>query len=106
MNSIETLTMFFGWCSAINIGVILSGVLFFGACHEWAGRLSGKIFGVTTEEAKVTFFRVFQQYRLAVVVLFTTTIIMRWPCPAISSFLTYRYDAYILNSFFIVLYCK
>jgi len=69
MNSVETLATFFGWCAAINIGIILLGVLFFGVAHEWVGRISAKIFGVTNEEAKATFFRVFQQYRLALVVL-------------------------------------
>ena len=69
MNSIETLATFFGWCTAINFGIILLGVSFFGVAHEWAGRISAKVFGVTNEEAKATFFRVFQQYRLALVVL-------------------------------------
>ena len=36
---------------------------------SFAGKLSAKMFGVTKEEAKATFFRVFQQYRLAFVVL-------------------------------------
>ncbi len=69
MNSIETLTTFFGWCTVINFGVILLGLLLFSVFHEFAGKLSAKMFGVTNEEAKATFFRVFQQYRLAFVVL-------------------------------------
>jgi hypothetical protein len=59
MNSIETLATFFGWCTVINLGIILLGVSFFGVAHEWAGRISAKVYGVTNEEAKVTFFRVF-----------------------------------------------
>lgn len=69
MNSIETLTTFFEWCTAINFGILLAAGSFFAVAHEWAGRISAKIFGVTNEEAKATFFRVFQQYRLALVVL-------------------------------------
>ena len=69
MNSIETLATFFGLCAVINLGIILLGVLFFAVAHEWVGRISAKLFGVTNEEAKATFFRVFQQYRLALVVL-------------------------------------
>ena len=69
MNSIETLATFFGWCTVINIGIILLGVLLASVAHEPLGKLNAKIFGVTTEEAKVTFFRVFQQYRLAVAIL-------------------------------------
>ncbi len=69
MNSIETLTTFFGWCTVINLGVILLLALFFSVFHEVAGKLHAKMFGVTKEEAKATFFRVFQQYRLAWAVL-------------------------------------
>ena len=69
MNSIETLATFFGWCTAINIGIILFGLLLWSVFHEGIGNRRAKIFGVTKEEAKVTFFRVFQQYRLAVAVL-------------------------------------
>ncbi len=69
MNSIETLTTFFGWCSVINLGALLLATLFFSVLHEFAGKFHAKIFGVTKEEAKATFFRVFQQYRLAWVIL-------------------------------------
>ena len=48
----------------ILLNVILS--MFF---HEGVGKLNAQIFGVTKEEAKATFLRVFQQYRLAFVVL-------------------------------------
>ena len=69
MNSIETLATFFGWCAAINVGVLLLGVLTFSIFHDAFGRISAKTFGITKGEAAVTFFRVFQQYRVALVVL-------------------------------------
>jgi len=69
MNSIENLATFFGLCAVINFGIILLAVLFFGFAHEFTGNISAKIFGVTKEEAKATIFRVFQQYRLAFMVL-------------------------------------
>ena len=69
MNSIETLATFFGWCTVINVGIILLAVLFFGIFHDFAGKVHAKMFGITEEEAKAAFFHVFQQYRLAVVVL-------------------------------------
>ncbi len=56
-------------CTAIKIGIVLLGVSFFGLAHDWAGMITAKVFGVTSEDAKVTFLRVFQQYRLALVVL-------------------------------------
>lgn len=69
MEIIETLTTFFGWCAVINFGIMLLGVSFFSVFHGFAGRISARMFGITEQDAKVTFFRVFQQYRLALVVL-------------------------------------
>ncbi len=69
MNSIETLATFFGWCAVINIGIILFGALKLSLFHEWVAKLNAKIFGITKEEAKRGVFHVFQQYRLAFVVL-------------------------------------
>jgi|TARA_B100001964_G_scaffold197539_1_gene222616 hypothetical protein len=43
--------------------------LFFSVFHEWTGEISGKMFGVPKEQAKATFFHVFQQYRLVLVTL-------------------------------------
>lgn len=68
MNSIETLATFIGWCAVINIGIILVALAFFSVAREWMVRISVKIFDVSDDEAKVTLFRVFQQYRIAVVV--------------------------------------
>ena len=69
MDSIETLETFFGLCTLINFVILLLFLLFISLFHEWAGKLSAKLFGITKEEAKATFFRVFQQYRLAFVML-------------------------------------
>ena len=69
MNSIETLATFFGWCSVINIGIILLFLMFVSAFHEGFGEISARMFGVTKEEAKATFFRIFMQYRIAFAVL-------------------------------------
>ena len=62
MNSIKTLATFFGWCAVINFGVLVGALAFFAVAHEWAGRISAKLFGVTNAEAKATFFHVFQHF--------------------------------------------
>ncbi len=70
MTSIETLTTFFGWCSVINI-VILLGLLVRGIVvrklklAEWA-------FGVSEEEVKTAYVNVFMQYRSAILILNVT----------------------------------
>ncbi len=69
MNSIQTLATFLGWCTVINIGVILLLLLGLSVFREGIGELSAKMFGITKEEAKATFFRFFMQYRLAFAIL-------------------------------------
>ncbi len=69
LNSLETLTTFLGWCTVINIGFLLFFLLLIGLFHDFFGQRSAKIFGVTEAEAKATFCRVFQQHRIAVLVL-------------------------------------
>ncbi len=68
MTSIETLTIFFGWCSVINIGflllLLLRGII--------VRKLAAKVFGVTTEEVKAAYMNVFMQYRNATLVLSVT----------------------------------
>ena len=53
----------------LNFAVILLAVLIWSLFHEGMANLHAKIFGITREEAKVTFFRIVQQYRLAVAFL-------------------------------------
>ena len=72
MHSIDTLATFFG-SAVISFGVLLVGALFFGIFHEGVGKISAKLLGVTTEEAKATFVGAFQQYRRALVVLLFPT---------------------------------
>lgn len=69
MSSIESLATFFGWCTIMNIGLIILVFLLFSVFHEFFSKITAKMFGVTKEEAKVTFLRVFMQYRIAFVVL-------------------------------------
>ena len=62
--SIESLTTFLGWCTVMNLTVL---ILFFGvlvAANEGVGQTTAKWFGVTPEDTRVTLFRMFMQYRL------------------------------------------
>lgn len=69
MNSIQILATFFGWCTVIDVGIVALVLLIFTVFHDGAGALVAKMFGVTKEEAKVTFLRTFMQFRIAIVVL-------------------------------------
>ena len=69
MNSIKTLAAFFGWCTVINIGLILIALFGISLFHDVIVDLTTAIFGVARDEVDATFFRVFMHYRLAIVVL-------------------------------------
>ena len=68
MNDINTLTTFFGWCTIINI-VFLVGLLIRGLLLR---NFAANFFGVTTEEMKLAYMRVFLQYRNATLLLSLT----------------------------------
>jgi len=69
--SIEALASFFGWCSVINIGLILLLVLLTAVVNKdgFPFDVIAKIFGISIEQTRATHFRVFQQYRVAVLML-------------------------------------
>ena len=68
MNSIQTLATFFGWCTVLDVGLVLLALLLVSIFHDGIGTLTAKMFGVTNEEAKATLLRTFMQFRIAVAV--------------------------------------
>lgn len=67
--NLEIITTFFGWCSVINIGLlVLAGVLWILGKDAF-GKFGATLFGVTREEMKATFRRVLLQYRAAIIIL-------------------------------------
>jgi len=66
MISLETLTTFFGWCTVINIGILLAFLIAMSVIKKdgFFITVTVKIFGNTQEDTVATMFRVFQQYRL------------------------------------------
>ncbi len=68
MNSIQTLATFFGWCTVINIVIIIIVFVFTNFLHDLFGRIIAKMFGVSEQAAKETLLRVLMQYRVAFVV--------------------------------------
>jgi len=67
--NIETIATFFGWCTVINIGCLVFAGLFWILAKEWFSQFGATLFGVTSEDLKVTFLRVLMQYRAAIFIL-------------------------------------
>ncbi len=68
MNSIDTLATFFGWCIVINLVLLTLAFFVFTVVREDFARLMSKLFGISTEESKITLFRMFHLYRLLFIV--------------------------------------
>ena len=69
MLTMDNLTTFLGWCTAINAGILLLVLVFFTIYYEWVGKLSARLFGIANDEAKAALFHIFQQYQQAFAIL-------------------------------------
>lgn len=71
MTSLEPVTAFFGWCTVLNMAFILLVALLTSIVNKdgFPFTFAAKMFGITMDEVKSTHFRVFQQYRFAVLAL-------------------------------------
>jgi len=68
MNTIETMTEFFGWCSLINIVVLfLSSILIIGL-RRTALRIHGKMFNLDEETLSKAYLQYLAQYKIATIV--------------------------------------
>jgi len=69
MTTIESLTTFFGWCSVINIGVLLFSTLGLLVMKGPISAIHGKMFGVNPENMPTTYFQYLGNYKIAIFVL-------------------------------------
>jgi len=65
MTSVETLTTFFGWCTVINLGLMLSLL----ARGFFVRRFAASVFGVSEEQVRTAYLNVLMQYRSAILIL-------------------------------------
>ena len=69
MNSLATLTEFFGWCTAINLGVLVVAALFASLMRGTMVNIHGKLFGLGEAELSRQYFQYLAQYKIAIFVL-------------------------------------
>jgi Family of unknown function (DUF6868) len=63
VTDLGTLTTFLGWCTGINLGLIILMFLMIWAFHDGADRIIARVFGVSEGEARSALLRVFFLYR-------------------------------------------
>jgi hypothetical protein len=69
MNSLETLTAFFGWFAVINIGLLTLGMIKLVAMRRPISQIHARMFGVSEEDLSRAYFQYLAQYKTAVIVL-------------------------------------
>jgi hypothetical protein len=68
MYSLETIANFLGWCSLINIGILLFTTLMIKAFMGPVAKLHSNIFGVPESELPMTYYWYLALYKIAILV--------------------------------------
>ncbi len=68
MNTLETLRAFFGWCSAINIGLLILSTILMLALRGWASRIHARMFNLGESDISRAYFQFLALYKLAILV--------------------------------------
>jgi hypothetical protein len=69
MNSLATLTEFFGWCTALNLGVLVVAALFASLMRGTMVNIHGKLYGLGEADLTHQYFQYLAQYKIAIFVL-------------------------------------
>ena len=67
--TLETLTTFFGWCSVINIGVMLLSTILAITLQKPAAWLHGKMFRLDEATLRAAYYQYLAQYKIFTFVL-------------------------------------
>ncbi|MDP8217836.1 MAG: hypothetical protein P9M03_03820 [Candidatus Theseobacter exili] len=68
MNSIETIREFLGWCTLINIGLLILSSILIIAIRRTASRIHGKMFNLDEKYLSQAYFQYLGQYKIAIIV--------------------------------------
>ena len=66
MNNIQALTAFFGWCSVINIGVLLLSTLAMMLMKDMMVRVHSRMFGVSQSDLPMLYIKYLGHYKIAI----------------------------------------
>ena len=69
MFDILTITAFLGWCTLINIGLLIFYTVWLIALGDFTKRVHSNFFGVAPDKLDVIYFQYLASYKVAVIVL-------------------------------------
>ena len=67
--SVENWRTFFGWCTVINFGLFLIGVIKLMFISEWASEIHADMFQIDAASIRQAYFLYLVYYKLAIIVL-------------------------------------
>ena len=68
MISTETLREFLGWCTAINVAMLLIATIFAGPMRGAIQGIHAKMFALSEEDLALAYFQYVAQYKIAILV--------------------------------------
>ena len=68
MSSMETLTTFLGWCTAINFGMLLVASIMLAFMRGGMSKIHGKMFELSEVDLSRAYFQYLAQYKIAIFV--------------------------------------
>ena len=72
MNSLETLTTFFGWTTVINFVLLGVSSIMVIAMRGSISRMHGQMFGLESADLSRAYFQYIAQYKIAIIVFSLT----------------------------------
>ncbi len=69
MNNLEILREFFGWCTIINVAILLLSTLLIIALRSKVASLHGSLFSLDEKDLSRAYFQYLAQFKIAVIVL-------------------------------------
>jgi len=68
METMGSLTTFFGWCSILNIGMLVFYSFMIMVLRDWMAGIHNKIFGITKEVAIRKYFSFVVKYKILTII--------------------------------------
>ncbi len=69
MNSIETVREFLGWCSVINIGMLLLSTIMLTIMRGWIIKIHAKMTGVSEADLPRIYLEFLGNYKMLIIIL-------------------------------------
>lgn len=67
--TIESLTTFLGWCSVINITILILSTLMMIIMRDFAVKIHSGLFRVDAEALPITYLQYLGNYKIAIIIL-------------------------------------